>query len=106
MEDLQVHHIQPRSRLGDDTPENLIPSAHHGMKMPIGQASHENEHCVAGDFINVMFLGDGGRLLISRPAPSHSVPGICLHDLQESRRFQIGLQAIYATRNKGHQQTV
>src|ERR1700681_1060558 len=24
MEDLQVHHIQPRSRLGNDTAENLI----------------------------------------------------------------------------------
>jgi len=24
MENLQVHHIQPRSRLGDDTAENLV----------------------------------------------------------------------------------
>jgi 5-methylcytosine-specific restriction endonuclease McrA len=44
MEDLQVHHIQPRNRLGDDTAENLV-----ALCARCHQAAHRRVHALCRD---------------------------------------------------------
>jgi 5-methylcytosine-specific restriction endonuclease McrA len=48
MEDLQVHHIQPRSHLGDDTEVNLVT-----LCAKCHQEVHRQEHTLSGTWDTV-----------------------------------------------------